>query len=227
MPRSNDPRRRTKAALLVAGVALLTAPLLATAPAGAQTNPIPLQRAATAESSPRAAAEAFDRARALIAQNRRDDALAVLDAALADSPSDARLRFERGVLLAQMGRTDEAVAVFTELTRQFPELPEPHNNLAALRAQRGELDLAHEALEEALRALPSYSLAHENLGDVQLRLAERSYQRALDADAGNRAAREKLERTRELIARISAPATPQAPASSAIRSPSPEASTAR
>lgn len=179
----------------------------AAAPASAQTNPVPFARPATEAPSPRAAAEALVRARELLAQNKRDEALAVLDKALESSPADAPLRFQRGVLLAQMGRTDEAIAVFTTLTSEFPELPEPYNNLAALRAQRGELDQAREALEGALRALPSYSLAHENLGDVQLRLAERSYQRAIDADAGNRAAREKLERTRELIARLAPPSS--------------------
>ncbi len=200
-------RSSISAALPAIGAACLALASLATVPACAQTNPVPLVRPATVEPSPRAAAEALERALALLARNRRDEALAVIDRALESSPADAQLRFQRGVLLAQMGRTDDAITVFTGLTHSFPELPEPYNNLAALRAQRGELDQAHEALEGALRALPSYSLAHENLGDVQLRLAERSYQRALDDDAGNRAAREKLERTRELIARLAAPSS--------------------
>ncbi|MCD6673151.1 MAG: tetratricopeptide repeat protein [Burkholderiaceae bacterium] len=187
--------------------ACITLGSVVAAPAQAQTNPVPQSRPATETPSPRAASEALTYVRGLLAQNRRDEALAALDKALESSPADAQLRFQRGVLLAQMGRTDDAIEVFTELTREFPELPEPYNNLAALRAQRGELDQARDALEGALRALPSYSLAHENLGDVQLRLAARSYQRAVDADSGNRAAREKLERTRELIARLSRPAS--------------------
>lgn len=205
-------RSSISAALPAIGAACLAFVSLAPAPARAQTNPVPLSHPAAAESSPRAAAEALERARALLAQDRREEALAVLDRALEGSPADAQLRFQRGVLLAQMGRTDEAIAAFTELTHEFPELPEPYNNLAALLAQRGELDQARAALEGALRALPSYSLARENLGDVQLRLAARSYERALDADAGNRAAREKLERTRELIARLAAAAGAPAPA---------------
>jgi len=205
-------RSCVRAASIAVGAACLALVPLASAPAHAQTNPVPLAGPATTESSPRAAAEALERVRALLAQNRRDEALAALDQALASAPSDAQLRFQRGVLLSRMGRTDEAIAAFTALTHEFPELPEPYNNLAVLRAQRGELDLARDALEEALRALPSYSLAHENLGDVQLRLAERSYQRALDADAGNRAAREKLERTRELITRLAPPAASAAAA---------------
>lgn len=201
---------RTTAPLLALRDACIAVAVLVAAPAGAQTNPVPLERTAPA-SAPRAANEALENARSLLAGNRRDEALAVLERGLEEAPSDLRLRFQRGVLLAQMGRTDEAVAAFTELTQAFPELPEPHNNLATLHAQRGELDLARASLEEALRALPSYSLAHENLGDVQLRLAERSYQRALEADAANRAAREKLERTRELIARITPAPAARAP----------------
>lgn len=211
MWRSSDPGRgRAAAPLLALRGACLAAAVLVGTPAGAQTNPVPLERTAPA-SAPRAADEALERARSLLAENRRDEALAVLEHGLEEAPSDVRLRFQRGVLLARLGRTDEAVAAFTELTQTFPELPEPHNNLATLHAQRGELDLARASLEEALRALPSYSLAHENLGDVQLRLAERSYRRALEADAANRAAREKLERTRELIARITPAPAAQAP----------------
>lgn len=196
--------------LLALRGACLAVAALAGAPAGAQTNPVPLERAVPA-SAPRAADDALEHARSLLAANRPEQALLVIERGLEDAPSDVRLRFQRGVLLAQAGRTDEAVAAFTELTQQFPELPEPHNNLATLHAQRGELDLARASLEEALRALPTYSLAHENLGDVQLRLAERSYQRALEADAANQAAREKLERTRELLARIAPAPAARAP----------------
>jgi len=226
-------RSSISAALPIIGAACIALGSVVAAPAQAQTNPVPRSGPATETPSPRAASEALVHVRALLAQNRRDEALAALDKALESSPADAQLRFQRGVLLAQMGRTDEAIEVFTALTREFPELPEPYNNLAALRAQRGELDQARDALEGALRALPSYSLAHENLGDVQLRLAAREYQRAIDADAGNRAAHEKLERTRELIARLSPPASnaapeareatsaPPAPASTAAPAPAP------
>ncbi|MCZ7562170.1 MAG: hypothetical protein M5U30_20840 [Burkholderiaceae bacterium] len=102
-------------------------------------------------------------------------------------------------------------------------MPEPHNNLAALYAARGELDRARAALEEAVRALPTYSLANENLGDIHLRLAERAYQRAVRADAGNRAAREKLALARELTSKISPtgsrPAIAPAPAAPAAAVP--------
>lgn len=188
--------------------------LIAAAVAAVLTSPQPARAQAAAGTAavqpardPRAAAAALDSARTLFAQGRTDEALAAIDAGLKASPGDAALRFQRGVVLADSGDVAAAIGVFEALTQEFPELPEPYNNLAALHAARGDLDLARAALEDALRALPSYALAHENLGDIHLRLAERAYQRAASADAGNRAAREKLALARELIARVSPSAT--------------------
>lgn len=179
--------------------------------------------AAAPTGGPRAATAALESARKLFAEHRNDEALTAIDAGLKAVPNDLQLRFERGVVLADSGRTDEAIETFEALTQEFPELPEPHNNLAALYAAHGDLDRARAALEEAVRALPSYSLANENLGDIHLRLAERAYQRAVSADAGNRAAREKLALARELISKVSParnrPATAPAPAAPAAAVP--------
>ncbi len=194
--------------LVLAALAFAGTAAVAPSFASAQTMPAPAD--ATRDSGA-GVAQALARARQHATQGRNDDALAIVDQALDTTPRDAQLRFERGVLLAKIGRVDEAIAMFRSLTQEFPELPEPYNNLAALHASRGELDQARDALEDALRALPSYALARENLGDVQLRLAERSYRQAIEADAGNRAAGEKLALTRELIAKI-APMPAAAPA---------------
>lgn len=145
------------------------------------------------------AARSHEAAQALLAQGRLDEALAAIEHGLQRVPGDLRLQFQRGVVLARVDRTDEAIAAFVGLTRRFPELPEPYNNLATLHAQQGDLDRAEQALHEALRALPTYSLAHENLGDLQLRLAERSYRRAVQADDTNVSARERLARVQALI----------------------------
>ncbi len=141
-------------------------------------------------------------ARAAADAGNRERALAILDAALGENPRDARLRFARAVQLAEAGRQALALTAFTELTQEFPELPEPHNNLATIYASRGELDLALNQLEMALRALPSYALAQENLGDLYLRLAERSYQLALQARPESESVRAKLTLAREMIKKI-------------------------
>jgi tetratricopeptide (TPR) repeat protein len=92
--------------------------------------------------------------------------------------ADVQLLFLRGRALAAVGRTDEAIAAYKEMTTQYPELPEPWNNLAALYVQQGQLDMAKDALTMALIANPNYGVAKANLGDVQLRLAQRSFQEA-------------------------------------------------
>ena len=195
----------------IAASTLLFAALAAPGAPAARSHDADAPAAASAPSAaapaqaggPRAASAALESARKLFAEHRNDEALAAIDAGLKATPNDLQLRFQRGVVLADSGRNDEAIETFAALSQDFPELPEPHNNLAVLYAARGELDRARAALEEAVRALPSYSLANENLGDIHLRLAERAYQRAVQVDAANRAARQKLALARELVSKIS------------------------
>ncbi|HEY5632619.1 MAG TPA: tetratricopeptide repeat protein [Burkholderiaceae bacterium] len=172
-------------------------------PAIAEATNLPLQ------SDPRAVNTALEQAGRLIEEGKHDDALKVLDAALATQPRDPRLRFLYGVILADRGRAADATVVFEQLAEDFPELPEPYNNLAVMHAAAGDLDKARAALENAVRALPGYALAHENLGDLYLRMAARSYGRAAELDARATSPRNKLALARELIARLPPPAGSQ------------------
>ena len=151
------------------------------------------------QSDPRRAATAAAEATRLMREGKAEDALKVLDVALADAPRDPRLRFLYGVILAERGRARDATDVFEQMTRDFPELPEPYNNLAVMYAASGDLDGARVALENAVRALPGYPLAHENLGDVYVRMAARAYERAAALDPRGTKAREKLTLARELL----------------------------
>lgn len=119
----------------------------------------------------------------LLRGGKAAEALARTDRALQARPRDPQLRFLRGVALSEAGRSDDAIETLTLLTQDHPELPEPHNNLAVLHAARNDLDKARESLERALRANPNYAIAHDNLGDVQARLAARSWARAQQLDA--------------------------------------------
>jgi Flp pilus assembly protein TadD len=175
----------------------------AAAPAAAASSAAP--PAAPLQSDPRAVATAVEQANRLLKESRPDDALKVLDVALKASPRDPQLRFLYGVILADRGRAAEAADVFQQLTEDFPELPEPYNNLAVVYAAAGDLDKARAALENAVRALPGYALAHENLGDVYLRMAARSYERATKADARSASARDRLALARELLSRVAGP----------------------
>lgn len=119
----------------------------------------------------------------LLRGGRPAQALARAEQALQARPRDPQLRFLRAVSLSDAGRADDAIEAFTALTQDHPELPEPHNNLAVLHAARNDLDRARESLERAVRANPDYAVAHDNLGDIQARLAARSWARAQQLDA--------------------------------------------
>ncbi len=165
------------------------------------------------QSDPRRVSALVSQVHALRKEGRTAQALEALEAALKSAPRDAQLRFLYGVTVAEAGRRDDAIAIFESLVADFPELPEPYNNLAVMHAAAGELDRARAALENAVRALPGYALAHENLGDLYLRLAVRSWERAEQADPGNRSAAARLALARELVQRITpAPASNATPA---------------
>ncbi|WP_228534928.1 nuclear transport factor 2 family protein [Noviherbaspirillum malthae] len=127
------------------------------------------------------------------------EALGKVDASLARTPRDAQLRFLKGVILAEQNKSAEAIAVFSKLTEDHPTLPEPYNNLAVLYAASGQYDKARAALDSAIRTNPTYATAYENLGDVHAKLASQAYDKALQLDSGNSAAKSKLTLMRSLV----------------------------
>ncbi len=126
------------------------------------------------------------------------EALVKVDAVLVQRPKDAQLRFLKGVILTEQNKSGEAIAIFTKLTEDFPDLPEPYNNLAVLYASSGQYDKARAALDMAIRTNPSYATAYENLGDIHAKLASQAYDKALQLDSGNSAAKSKLTLLRSL-----------------------------
>ena len=163
-------------------------------------------------------AQSLKDARALIADKKYDEAIALLDKLNAERPREPQARFLKGLALADAGRTDAAIAIFQAVLGDFPELPEPHNNLAVLYAQKGEYGLARDELEAAISAAPDYTIAYENLGDIYARLAAMNYEKAIARDARNRTAPAKLKLVRDVLA----PATAPPPAAAA---PSPPVTT--
>ena len=116
-----------------------------------------------------------------------------------------------GLILTEQGRSKEAIEIFTKLTQDYPELPEPYNNLAVIYASQGQYDRARAALEQSIRTHPSYATAYENLGDVYAKLASQAYDKALQIDSSNTAAKNKLSLVRELVGRPSATAMAAVP----------------
>lgn len=135
-------------------------------------------------------------------------ALASVERLLASKPNDPALRFVKGVLLTDAQRSADAMLIFERLTQDYPDLPEPYNNLAVIYAAQGDYERARMALNAALRANPRYAVAEVNLGDVHLRLAQQSYQRALGLDARDTGLPAKLTALRRLTSTEPRPAPP-------------------
>jgi tetratricopeptide (TPR) repeat protein len=159
---------------------------------------------------PAFADEVQDAAKLLKAGQHRQ-ALDLVNKVLKAKPKDAQARFLKGLILTEQGNTKEAIEIFTQLTKDYPELPEPYNNLAVIYASQGQYDRARAALEQSIRTHPSYATAYENLGDVYAKLASQAYDKALQIDSSNTAAKNKLSLVRELVGRPSATVVAAAP----------------
>lgn len=131
------------------------------------------------------------------------EALSKAEAFLMKRPRDAQMRFLKGVILTEENRSTEAVSIFTKLTEDYPDLPEPYNNLAVLYASSGQFEKARAALDMAIRTNPTYATAYENLGDIHAKLASQAYDKALQLDSSNSAAKSKLTLVKTLSGSLS------------------------
>ena len=143
----------------------------------------------------------------LLKAGQHRQALERVNKALAAKPRDPQARFLKGLILTEQGNSKDAIEIFTKLTQDYPELPEPYNNLAVIYASQGHYDRARAALEQSIRTHPSYATAYENLGDVYAKLASQAYDKALQIDSSNTAAKNKLSLPRELVGRPGPAAT--------------------
>ncbi|TMH20763.1 MAG: tetratricopeptide repeat protein, partial [Betaproteobacteria bacterium] len=161
----------------------------------------------------------------LLKQGQTAQALERVNQYLSQKPKDAKGRFIKGLVLVEQNKAAEAIEVFTALSRDYPELPEPYNNLAVLYAAQGQYEKARQQLEMSIRTHPSYATAYENLGDVYTKLASQAYDKALQFDSSNSAAKNKLSLIHDLIS--SRPARSASAASGTPTEPAPTPSAAR
>ena len=161
----------------------------------------------------------------LLKQGQHAQALERVNQYLSQKPKDAKGRFIKGLILVEQNKAAEAIEVFTALSRDYPELPEPYNNLAVLYAAQGQYEKARQQLEMSIRTHPSYATAYENLGDVYTKLASQAYDKALQFDSSNSAAKNKLSLIHDLIS--SRPARSASAASGTPTEPAPTPSAAR
>jgi tetratricopeptide (TPR) repeat protein len=157
-------------------------------------------------------ADEIQDAQKLMKAGQHKQALVLVDKVLKSKPKDAQARFLKGLILTEQGNSKEAIEIFTKLTQDYPDLPEPYNNLAVIYASQGQYDKARGALEQSIRTHPSYATAYENLGDVYAKLASQAYDKALQIDSSNTAAKNKLSLVRELVGRPGPTAVAAAPA---------------
>jgi Flp pilus assembly protein TadD len=146
-----------------------------------------------------ARADDVQEAAKLLKAGQHRQALELVNKALKAKPRDPQARFLKGLILTEQGNSKEAIEIFTKLTQDYPELPEPYNNLAVIYASQGQYDKARAALEQSIRTHPSYATAYENLGDIYAKLASQAYDKALQIDSSNTAAKNKLSLVRELV----------------------------
>src|SRR5712691_8921180 len=166
----------------------------------------------------------------LLKQSQHAQALERVNQYLSQRPKDAKGRFIKGLILVEQNKVAEAIEVFTALSRDYPELPEPYNNLAVLYAAQGQYEKARQQLEMSIRTHPSYATAYENLGDVYTKLASQAYDKALQFDSSNSAAKNKLSLIRDLMSSNPAPRASSASSGTSpepVRPPAAKAATAK
>jgi len=149
----------------------------------------------------------------LLKSGQHQQALERVNKLLAAKPKDAQARFLKGLIYADQGNVKDATEMFLQLTKDYPDLPEPYNNLAVIYAAQGQYDKARGALEQSIRTHPSYATAYENLGDVYAKLASQAYDKALQIDSANAAAKNKLALVRDLVVAGARPAPERSPLS--------------
>jgi polyferredoxin/tetratricopeptide (TPR) repeat protein len=115
---------------------------------------------------------------------RYDQALAGLDAALAERPDLIVAREERGESLWQLGRRDEAITAWSEAVERSPGLVLANYMLAGASASMGKTDAAGGYEKQAEGATPNDPLFHwmvglrlQNVGMNEL--AEKHFQKAI------------------------------------------------
>lgn len=152
---------------------------------------------------PLSASQITSRISALLDQDQNQEALNIIEKRMAQLQTqqtigtDVQLMFLHGRALAALDRHDDAIALYLNMTTLYPELPEPWNNLAAEYVKQGKLEMAEDAIRMALTANPDYAAAKANQGQIQLMLAQQSFNQAAQSGISN--ARTKASETEAIL----------------------------
>ena len=109
-------------------------------------------------------AEFYREAATVLARRGRfTDAIASLQAALAQDPDQAEWRNQYGELLEQQGNLAQAQDEYRRAIRLEPRHPLYHRNLGVLLKKQARYDEAVESLQKALQLKPDYADAYRHL----------------------------------------------------------------
>lgn len=139
---------------------------------------------------PAGQARAVSLARLYLQQNRNEDAVKVIDEALAGKVSDVR---DLGALLSRAlqrdGKVDEAEKRLRELSKRFPKQePELLLQVGLLYERRGKREEADKVMLEILEKAPDHAATNNSLGyswadrGINLDKAKKMIQSAVDAE---------------------------------------------
>ena len=115
---------------------------------------------------PSAAIYHVNRANALLAMGRLDEAMRSCREALRFKPNSAEAQQALGHVMSDLGRPEEAVAAYTEALRLQPNLRDGHNDLALALREANRLEDAAEALGTAVRRAPGDPQIAGNLAGI-------------------------------------------------------------
>jgi Tfp pilus assembly protein PilF len=113
-----------------------------------------------------------NRASALMALGRHDDAVAALDRALRIHPGDAALHYNRGNALLALGHNREADAAFAAALSIRPNLIDALKNRALALTELGRHAEALEACTRLLAIAPDFPPAHRHAAHAALMLGD-------------------------------------------------------
>jgi lipopolysaccharide biosynthesis regulator YciM len=120
----------------------------------------------------------FSRGEALFVQNKPQEALVFLEAAVNEDPAHVRAFIYLGIAYEQLNRVDEAIATYRKiLPRGGSETASIAFNLGNAYLSQGNHPLAVQSYTQALVADPTYSAALLNRANTRIRL--RAFEEAI------------------------------------------------
>jgi tetratricopeptide (TPR) repeat protein len=119
---------------------------------------------AALEADPRNTVARINLGKALLQKQRRPEAAALFEQAVAIDAGNAEAHFDLGNALFSMGRVAEATGQYETAVRIAPGFAEAQNNLGNTLVQTGQVTEAITHYQASLRSKPGNADVHRNLG---------------------------------------------------------------